>query len=146
MSEEFISALAILWCSVTYWLGGQELPYYDRGFKWIRRYLMPLGLSIFLIVLHAVWWKAILACLGLSGATHLGYKDKVWRFAISGLLMGAPALILCWPHFNWMVGFPFTYHTAYGAISLRYDRFRWAFTGELVGIGIGLAYVTSATF
>lgn len=155
--DEFLSALAVLWCSVTYWLGGQEIPWTKRGYKWIRRYVMPIGLCIFLIVLHAIWWKAVLACTGLSGATHLGYgvKDSnakfaklkaVFAYAYTGLLMGGFAWILCYPHWNWMIGFPFTYHTAYGAISLKWDRFRWAFVGELVGIGIGIAYITSLSF
>jgi hypothetical protein len=140
---EFISAIGVLWCSITYWAGGQELPFFNRGFKWIRRYAMPLGLCAVLIWLGAIWWKAVLACLGLSAATHIGYQDKWYKFTLTGLAMGAPAFILSFPDFNWLVGLPCSYHTAYGLISLKNNRFQWAWVALLMGTGIGIAYISS---
>lgn len=141
---ELYQSLAVIWCSVTYWLGGFEIPWTKRGYKVIRRYIMPAGLCVFLILLGALWWKAFFSCVLLSGATHVGYQNKWWKFALVGFLFSVPALILSWPTFNWMAFFPFTYHLAYGIISLRFNRFSWSFVALLTGTGIGLAYVTSA--
>jgi len=138
--QEFIAASAVLWCSVTYWLGGQEIPIAKRGFKWIRRFVMPAGLAVFLMVLGAVWWKALLACALLSAATHIGYQSKLWKYTFSAVCMAAPSLIL---GFHWTVVLPITYHTAYGAISLHDNKFRWAYVGLLMGTGIGIAYVSA---
>lgn len=142
---EFLKAITVIFCITTYWLGGQTVAFFDRGFKFIRRYIMPAGLCLFLIALGAVWWKAVLACGLLCAATHIGYQSRVWKYAMTGFLMGAPALILSYPRFNWMAFFPMTYHTAYGYISLKFNRFSWAFVAIAMGMGIGFAYVTSAT-
>ena len=143
--NEFLSALAVLFCSTCYFLGGQENPWTKKGFgKWIRRYVLPAGLCIFLIALDAPWWKACLSCVGLSGALHIGYQNKIWKFAASGLLMGLPAIILCRPNSNWMVFLPMIFHTIFGAISLKWNRFMWgAFVGTLMGTGISIAYLSS---
>lgn len=142
---EFTEALAVLWCCVTYWLGGQTLPVFNRGFKSIRRYVMPIGLCIFLVVLGVMVEKVILACLFLSLATHLGYQNKVWKYAACGLALGVPTLFISYPTFNWMMLIPMIFHTLYGWVSLRFNVFRWAFVAEIMGIGIGIAYVTSIT-
>ena len=133
------------------------MPIIERGEKWIRRFLMPAILSVFLIVLGASWQRAVIACALLSAATTLPYGDglankisvkynrvaRIFLYAISGLAMGFPALIVSYPRFNWLVLLPSIYHTVYGAISLYYNRFSWAFVATLMGMGIGIAYVTS---
>jgi len=135
--QEFVSALTVLWCSITYWLGGQEIPGLDRGYKWIRRFGLPAGLCLGLIILGATWWKVLIACVLLSAALHVGYQAKVWKYTFSAALMAAPSLIL---GFHWTIVLPITYHTAYGVISLRDNKFRWAYVGLLMGVGIGIAY------
>ena len=140
MNSEFISCLTVLWCSVTYWLGGQELPLIGRGYKWIRRFGLPIGLFIGLCILGAVWWKAAIACTLLSAALHIGYQNRVWKYTASAICMAGPSLILGW---HWTLVLPITYHTAYGAISLRDNKFRWVYVGLLMGIGIGICYVSA---
>ena len=138
--SEFLAALAVLWCALTYWLGGQELPFVNRGYKWLRRFVLPGGLVIFTLALGAPWWKALLACAGLCGALHLGYQNKVWKYAMTGALMGLPSLILgLW----WTAALPALFHTVFGIVSLKDNRFRWgAYVGVLVGASIGIAYTT----
>lgn len=140
MPHEFIAALTVLWCAVTYWLGGQEIPGLNRGFKWIRRYLLPAGLWMGLLLLGAIWWRGLLACVGLSMALHLGYGSSVVRYFLSGVAMALPSLII---GFHWTVVLPITYHTIYGMISLKDNKFRWAYVGLLMGVGLGIAYTTA---
>lgn len=140
---EFAKALTVLFCAASYWLGGQELPVLHRGYKWIRRYLMPAGLCAGLILMGATGWKAVASCALLSIATHVGYGTSIPMLSITGLLMGLPAAILSFPLLNWMVGLPFIFHTAFGIVSVQFNRFVWAYVGLLMGLGIGIAYVTS---
>lgn len=134
---EWKAAWTVLWCTVTYWLGGQEFPMFGRGFKWIRRFLLPVGLFVGLVMLGAAWPKAALACAGLSMALHLGYGSNVARYALAGLAMGLPSLLLGW---HWTAVLPMAFHVGYGWISLKDDKFRWAYVGLLMGVGIGIAY------
>lgn len=155
--SEFLSALTLFWCSITYWMGGQGFPKRGlswlkseswasdntEGRKWIRRFLLPIGLCIFLVALGAVWWKAALACSLLCAALHLGYGSEWQMFASTGFLMGLPAEILCWPQLNWMILLPCAFHTGYGLLSLKFNRFQWAWVAQLMGFAIAIAYLSS---
>jgi len=135
--QEFISALIVLWCAATYWLGGQEIPWTGRGYKWIRRFVLPVGLFIGLLFLGAVWWKAGLACGLLCGALHPGYQAKLWKYALTGVAMGAPSLIF---GLHWTAALPMIFHTVFGFISLKQNPFSWSFVAILVGVSIGISY------
>lgn len=138
---EFESAITVIWCGVTYWLGGQELPWFKRGFKWIRRFVMPLGLCFSLITFGGILPRtAILACSLFSATAHPGYQNKLWKYALTGLLMGLPALLI---DVNVLCLLPMAFHTIYGLLSLKMNKFRWSFVGILMGIAIGIAYVSS---
>lgn len=82
--------------------------------------------------------KVICAMTLLSVATHLGYQNKWWKFTLIGAALSTPSLLI---GAHWTVVLPITYHTAYGIISLRDNRFKWAFVGILMGVGVGIAYV-----
>lgn len=138
MNNEFISALIIIWCSVNYWLGGQEIPWTHKGYKAIRRFFMPAGLCLGLTILGAEYWRAIAACSLLCAATHIGYQNKWWKFALTAIAMALPSLIL---GFRWTIILPVLHHTIYGFISLRDNRFRWGYVGLLMGIAIGICYI-----
>ena len=134
---EIVQVLAVVWCGITYWLGGQQLPYFNRGFKAIRRFILPIGLFVFLLILGSVWWKSAIACVLLSGALHMGYGTSLLRYAVAGLLMALPSLILGW---HLVILLPILSHTLFGYWSLRDNNFRWALVGLLQGISVGLAY------
>jgi len=135
--SEFIISCAVIFCGVSYWLGGQEIPWTKRGYKWLRRFLLPIGLFIFLIVLGAIWWKALIACVGLSAALHLGYQSSLIKYALCGLAYGLPALIF---GFQWTIFLPAAFHTLFGSISLRDNNFKWSYIAILEGISIGVCY------
>lgn len=140
---EFEKCLIVLWCAIHYWLGGQELPFFGRGFKWVRRYIMPLGLLIMLFVftpnigVNEVGLRVFLACLALSLATHLGYKASLLRYAVVGLALGLGSLII---NPSWTFILPCVFHTMLGYASLKDNRFQWGYVAILTGASIGIAY------
>ena len=138
--REFISALAILWAAVFYWLGGQALPYFNRGFKWLRRFVLPLGLAIFLITLGAPWWKSLLSCAGLCAALHIGYGTSLFRYLLAGCVIALPSAIL---GLHWTIILPPIFHTLFGYLSLKDNRFGWNAVAILMGTAIGITYITT---
>lgn len=133
---EWSQALMVLWCAFTYWLGGQEIPGLFRGFKAVRRYLMPVGM-FGLLYNQAPLLSLIFALLTLSLALHIGYQNKLWKFLLTGALFSLPSLLL-----GCSVGIllPPLFHTLFGAISLRDNKFKWAYVGILTGASIGICY------
>jgi len=129
--------IPIIWCSLTYWLGGQTLPYFNRGFKWLRRYLLPIGLCTFLITQGSSPIHSIIACVGLSISFHIGYGDKLAMYALSGLMMGLPSVAL---GNTWFALLPCLFHTVFGYLSLKFNSFNWAYVALLVGASIGITY------
>lgn len=135
-----MNVIIVLYCAITYWLGGQTLPYFNRGYKWIRRYALPIGLLIYLITQGNSVPQSIIACVGLSIALHIGYGDKIAMYALTGLLMGIPAAVL-YPSFSWLIFLPCAVHTFFGYLSLRINKFGWAYVALLTGASIGIAYI-----
>ena len=138
--NEFVSSLTVLWCTVTYWLGGQQIPWTGKGYLWIRRVLMPIGLCAGLIFLGVVPYKASIACILLSAATHLGYQDKIWKFFATAACMSAPSVII---GYHWTVFLPIFVQPFFGWISLKDPRFKWAYVALLMGASLGIAYVAA---
>lgn len=136
--SEFAQALTVLWCAATYWLGGQELPILNRGYKQIRRYVMPVGLMLALWYMGADRDKACLACIGLSVACHVGYQANLLKYALTGVLMALPSLVLG-P--SWALWLPMLSHAGFGYASLKDNRFKWAFVAIIQGASIGLCYI-----
>lgn len=141
--KEFISATATLWCITTYWLGGQEIPGIKRGYKWIRRFALPGGLATSLLMLHAPWYLVLLSCSLLCAALHLGYQTHLWKYAVTGLAIGVPALVLGTFQLDQilMVLLPCIMHTVLGWLSKRNNKFGWAWVALAMGWSIGVAYV-----
>ena len=121
-------------------MGGQEIPGLFRGFKAVRRYVMPVGM-FGLLYNEAPLLGLLLALLSLSAATHIGYQNKVWKFALTGALFSLPSLLM---GFSVGVFLPPLFHTLFGSLSLRYNGFKWAFVGILTGISIGICYAMAA--
>lgn len=142
---EFTAACIVLWCTVTYWLGGQELPIFDRGYKWIRRFVLPAGLLVGLCLLASMQGTLLItfpyaafACAALTGVFHLGYRNHLWKYALTGALMGAPSLLL---GVHWTCVLPLACHVGLGYASLKDNRFMWCMVALALGMSIGIAYV-----
>jgi hypothetical protein len=144
MNREFVAATAVGWCILCYWLGGQEIPGLKRGYKWIRRFGLPAGLCIGLLALKPeAWYLVAPACGLLCGALHLGYNTNLWLLPLTGLAMGAPALMLgtfTVAQLVWAVC-PALMHLGLGLISRHDNKFVWALVALAMGYVIGVAYV-----
>jgi len=141
--NEFITGLTVVLCGLFYWLGGQEVPWTRRGYKWIRRFVLPVVLCVALIYLGAAWHKALAACSGLCVALHVGYQTHLWKYAITGAFMGACALIVS-PQIDlrWLITLlPAVFHTGFGLLSLKDNKFGWAIVAVLMGVSIGTVYL-----
>jgi len=141
--REFIAASGVLWCIITYWLGGQEIPFINQGFKWIRRFAMPIGMFFILWYLGSPVILGAIACALLCLGTHLGYRNKVWLYALTGLAMGLPALLLSqFTLTSLLISLiPCLVHTGLGYLSLRLNKFSWSFVALAMGWAIGVTYV-----
>ena len=76
-------------------LGGTELPGVGRGFKWIRRFLLPavnIGLIFWLGEFAA--WRIIASQIILCGALILGYGETkpYWYKFLVGIAYVLPSL------------------------------------------------------
>jgi len=144
-NTEFWKAVLVLWCAVMYWLGGQEIPWTKRGYKFFRRFAMPIGLALGLIfLLGGPWYRVIPACVLLGAGCHLGYGTEIWKLPLTAAAMVSGVLVLYLPVIPpWWVGIPITYHTAYGIMSRRYPKFVWAYVAVLMGVGLGIAYTSA---
>ena len=135
---EFAKSLTVIWCIITYWLGGQTIPKTGKGYIWIRRYVMPIGLYLALLYMQMPAKESLIACVLLAAATHVGYGGSVVRFAISGALMGVPSMIIGTTIEVALL--PMLIQTVFGFISLKNNKFDWAYVAILVGASIGIAY------
>lgn len=141
--KEFIGASAVLWCIACYWLGGQEIPFINQGFKWIRRFMLPIGLGTCLVILGSPVTLVLLAMSLLVLGLSLGYQNRIWKYFLTGLVMGLPALMLGrFSSFNLLIVLtPCLVHTGLGWLSLKLNRFQWSWVALVMGWAIGVAYV-----
>jgi len=60
------------------------------GFKFARRFIMPVILAGGAFFLGIVWWKCFLTLFLTIGACHLGYGEShpLWRKALAILALG----------------------------------------------------------
>lgn len=100
--------LVLATCGTLFALGGTEIPKYGRGFKWIRRILLPisLGIASYYSSLKSEkgklkpWQLAAFALLTLS--LHMGYGDASpwWKKVLVFTFYGATSLLI---GFSWWV-------------------------------------------
>jgi hypothetical protein len=98
MTELWIIAVSV-WCLGLFALGGTELPLFGTGFKWLRRFVLPIGLLI-LGVFLTDWWRSVGYAVTLCVFLHQGYGDKCpwWKRIVVFTGYGVSAL---WIGFSW---------------------------------------------
>ena len=85
MNSEWIIMAGVTLSTAMFAIGG-------TGYKWIRRYILPLTLALAALSLGAIWWKVIIVTCCLSGALHLGYGDSLphaFRWVLRALIISA---------------------------------------------------------
>jgi hypothetical protein len=84
-------------------LGGTEIPYFKTGFKWLRRFVLPLFLALGCVLSGVSWWQASIYALLLCASLHMGYGERasyLKKFLIFVSYSGVSAVIgLSW----WLV-------------------------------------------
>jgi len=73
MMSEWLMILSTLIGVGAFAAGGTDLN--GRGFKWIRRFLMPACLAG-IALLYAPWWACLGYAVTLSAFLHMGYGDR----------------------------------------------------------------------
>jgi hypothetical protein len=143
--KEFVQASAVLLSAALYWAGGQEIPWLNTGLKWLRRFAMPAVLLAACLYLGAVWYTAILACVLLCLATHLGYKNRVYLYFLTGFCMGAPSIFIApvAAQIPYALA-PCVVHGGFGLLSRMSNKFEWSWVALITGISIGIAFVHAA--
>ena len=99
--NEWIMILAFLSCAGLFAAGGTEVKATGRGYKWMRRFVMPVGMGI-IASLHAVWWLALIYAVILCATLHPGYGDRCNWFKRVGIFTsyGLSSLLFGW---SWWV-------------------------------------------
>ena len=89
MNKEILMIIAMGSSGVCFALGG-------TGFKWARRFVLPVILAVIAILSGFLWLKAIIYGLALIIAFLLPYGQNTpyWGKFLTGLCFFAPALIL----------------------------------------------------
>lgn len=80
--------------------GGVLFAAGGTGFKWARRFVLPVVLTVVAGVSGIIWWKCALYWVAQTGTLHLGYGEKLpyWRKALTFVAYVIPTLIL---GFSW---------------------------------------------
>lgn len=88
MSELWMTAV-LGFSGVAFAIGGMH------GGRVLRRYLLPLGLALALLLNAFPLWRVATYAVALSFALHLGYGDKAswWKKALVFALYAIPSLV-----------------------------------------------------
>ena len=89
MNPEYLMIIAMGGGGILGALGG-------TGFKYLRRFVLPVLLGTVAILAGCIWWKALLMTLGFVGAFSLPYGERTpyWLKFIVGCAFVLPTAIL----------------------------------------------------
>jgi hypothetical protein len=117
--NEWLMIITNVWGVCLFAAGGTDIPGIG-GQKWIRRFLLPIGLMA-LACFFTEWWRAVGYGLTLCAFLHLGYGERAaWIYR----------------------GFIFF---GYGAASLWFGWTWWVAITPIVACGLFYASNTKAT-
>jgi hypothetical protein len=92
--------LAFQWSAGLFAAGGTDLN--GKGHKWLRRFVMPIGLGCASLI-SSSWYQALAYAVLLSAVLHIGYGDRCsWTRRIAIFIgYGAVSLVFGWSY--WVV-------------------------------------------
>jgi hypothetical protein len=97
--------------------GGTEIKTTGRGYKWMRRFVLPIGMGI-IAAFNSTWWQAIIYAVALCSVLHLGYGDRCNWIKRIGIFVGYGAVSLVFGWSWWVVATP-------TVLSLLFLASRW---------------------
>jgi len=109
------------------------------GFKWVRRYILPIFLGCMVMLNGMAWWQAFCLTLGLGIAFSLPYGDSVnWDIrCIVLILYSFPTFVLGVT--AWQVVYPLLliFYFLMSRLNLTAKLFPWKGWELLAGSGMG---------
>ena len=89
MNPEYLMIIAMGGGGILGALGG-------TGFKYLRRFVLPILLGVVAILAGCIWWKCLIMAVGMVGAFSLPYGEKTpyWLKFIVGCAFVLPTAIL----------------------------------------------------
>ena len=123
-------------------VGGVLFAVGGTGFRWMRRYLMPVLFGVITTLCgHPVLRCAAMSAL-MSIALHMGYGDKVpyWRKLLTAALWVAPVLIVGFAAFAFTLLTPLLFVTLFALSNWKPTSaiFRWKIVEFITGVMIGV--------
>ena len=119
------------------------------GFKWARRFVMPVVLCAGALLLGIVWWRCLISLLLIVGASCLGYGENhpLWRKALTILALGSCLIPLAnGANALLTILIPVVFGTGYW-LSRKYNWFTWRLVelscGGVMGAVVILIALTS---
>lgn len=138
--ELYTIACAVLG-ALLFSLGGTEIPYFKRGFKYLRRELLPVSWGLLAFSAGIEWWRCLGMAICFDACFRLPYGDRtpLW---LKFLVFVSVPIASIWIGFNiWQV--------IAGAVSFilfllsnwkpTASAFNWVTCCIIIGILIGLA-------
>ena len=140
--NEWLMIVAVLWSVGLFAAGGTDLN--GRGHKWLRRFLMPIGLGA-LALIYAPWWACLGYTLTLCVFLHMGYGSRAgWlyrAFIFTGY--GVSALWFGWTW--WAVATPVLCSLAFLLSNMKKSEgmFAWKIVEMLFAFLIAVTFINS---
>lgn len=92
--ELYIIACAVSGCFL-FALGGTEIPLFGKGFKWLRREVLPLIWGILAFMAGIELWRCLVFAVCQDGVFRLPYGDRTptWLKLVVFLTYPLPSLL-----------------------------------------------------
>jgi len=125
-------------------LGGTEIPYFGRGFKWIRREALPIAWGICLYLAVPCVWKALCFVILQDIAFRMPYGEKTPYIVKLAVFCGYSVPSLLYGLTVWQAITPIVLLALFALSNKRMTAkdFPWkvveAFMGFLVGISVAI--------
>lgn len=114
-----------------------------KGFKWVRRFILPLILGIGAVILSESLLRGIGVWLLATGCFHLGYGESAsdlqkilvmlaHGLCLAPLILGANAIIMIIP--------PLSFGMAYW-LSRKFNWFTWKISEAIAGFSIACSLI-----
>lgn len=123
-------------------LGGTLFAIGGTGFKWARRFVLPVALGLIAFFSDIEWWRDLGMTIGLIVAFHLPYGERTpyWGKAITAMCFTLPTLFFGFS--LWQIFTPLAFLSMFWLSNNRYFSrlFPWKcvefLTGTLVGVTV----------
>jgi hypothetical protein len=124
-------------------LGGVLFAAGGTGFKWARRFLLPIALGTVALWAGIDIWRCVSMALGLILSLHLGYGQSLpyWRKALTAVSFVLPTMFIGFS--LWQVFTPVSFLAMFWLSNSKYfgRLFPWKIVEFNTGVMIGCTVV-----